>query len=224
MASKKDHKLLTTASNSISQQFTNTLEGFMIESDEEETTVNTSAQSLGLRAQKKLLGKISSKSVAKVFIDETSSRVLDNLHKLTRAYSDSKKESDKLLKSIIKTIVKLGILYKNDLFNEYELKYMDDFRNRFHSLAKAVVTFYEVDFTYDRVFLARMCKECQDLVHKIISTHLSQKSHIRIDYIFNTLSNLQFIDYVFNSNSTLNRAIVKDIVQDMNRLMDSGLL
>ncbi|CAF5214217.1 unnamed protein product, partial [Rotaria magnacalcarata] len=70
----------------------------------------------------------------------------------------------------------------------------------------------------------RMCKECQDLVHKIISTHLSQKSHIRIDYIFNTLSNLQFIDYVFNSNSTLNRAIVKDIVQDMNRLMDSGLL
>ncbi|CAF5019995.1 unnamed protein product, partial [Rotaria socialis] len=31
MASKKDHKLLTTASNSISQQFTNTLEGFMIE-------------------------------------------------------------------------------------------------------------------------------------------------------------------------------------------------
>ncbi|CAF1403258.1 unnamed protein product [Rotaria magnacalcarata] len=224
MASKKNHKLLTTASNSISQQFTNTLEEFMIESDEEETTVNTSAQSLGLRAQKKLLGKISSKSVAKIFIDETSSRVLDNLHKLTRAYSDSKKEADKLLKSIIKTIVKLGILYKNDLFNEYESKCIDEFHNRFHSLAKAVVTFYEVDFTYDRVFLTRMCKECQDLVHKIISTHLSQKSHIRIDYIFNTLSNLQFIDYVFNSNSTLNRAIVKDIVQDMNRLMDSGLL
>ncbi|CAF4038145.1 unnamed protein product, partial [Rotaria magnacalcarata] len=153
MASKKNHKLLTTASNSISQQFTNTLEEFMIESDEEETTVNTSAQSLGLRAQKKLLGKISSKSVAKIFIDETSSRVLDNLHKLTRAYSDSKKEADKLLKSIIKTIVKLGILYKNDLFNEYESKCIDEFHNRFHSLAKAVVTFYEVDFTYDRVFL-----------------------------------------------------------------------
>ncbi|CAF0728194.1 unnamed protein product [Rotaria sordida] len=194
-----------TVSTSVSQQFASQLEGF-IESDEEETAVPASAQSLGIRAQKKLLSKISSKSVVKVFIDDTSSHVLDNLHKLIRAYSDSKKEADKLLKSIIKTIVKL------------------DFRSRFHSLSKAIVTFYEVDFTFDRVFLTRMCKECQDLTHKIISTHLTQKSHIRIDYIFNYLSNLQFIEYVFNSNSTATRAIIKEIVQDMNSLMDAGLL
>ncbi|CAF3973202.1 unnamed protein product, partial [Rotaria sp. Silwood1] len=168
--------------------------------------------------------KLSSKSVVKVFIDDTSSRVLDNLHKLIRAYSDSKKEADKLLKSIIKTIVKLGILYKNNLFTEYELKLIEDFRNRFHSLSKAIVTFYEVEYTFDRVFLTRACKECQDLTHKIISTHLTQKSHIRIDYIFNYLSNLHFIEYVFNTNSTANRAIIKDIVQDMNSLMDAGLL
>ncbi|CAF3590478.1 unnamed protein product [Rotaria sordida] len=212
-----------TVSTSVSQQFASQLEGF-IESDEEETAVPASAQSLGIRAQKKLLSKISSKSVVKVFIDDTSSHVLDNLHKLIRAYSDSKKEADKLLKSIIKTIVKLGILYKNNLFNEYELKLIEDFRSRFHSLSKAIVTFYEVDFTFDRVFLTRMCKECQDLTHKIISTHLTQKSHIRIDYIFNYLSNLQFIEYVFNSNSTATRAIIKEIVQDMNSLMDAGLL
>lgn len=118
----------------------------------------------------------------------------------------------------------MGILYKNHIFNEYELKLIDEFRNRFHSLSKSIVTFYEVDFTYDRVFLTRMCKECQDLTHRIVSTHLSQKSHTRIDYIFNNLSNLQFIDYLFNSNSSSNRAIMKDIVQDMNRLMDAGLL
>jgi hypothetical protein len=69
-----------------------------------------------------------------------------------------------------------------------------------------------------------VCKECQDLTHKIISTHLTQKSHTRIDYIFNYASNLQFLDYVFNPNSTTNRAIVKDIVTDMNSLMDAGLL
>jgi len=168
--------------------------------------------------------KLSSKSVAKVFIDETSGRVLDNLHKLIRSYSGSKKDADKLLKSIIKTIVKLGILYKNDLFTQYELKLIEEFRNRFHSLSKAIVTFYEVDFTFDRLFLTRMCKECQDLTHKIISTHLTQKSHIRIDYVFNSVSNLQFLEYVFNPSSTINRAIIKDIVQDMNSLMDAGLL
>lgn len=170
------------------------------------------------------ISKLSSKSVAKVFIDDTSIRILDNLHKLIRNYSDSKKEADKLLKSIIKIIFKLGVLHKNDLFNEYELKLIDEFRNRFHSLAKSIVTFYEVDFTYDRVFLIRMCKECQDLTHRIISTHLTQKSHTRIDYVFNYLSNLQFIDYIFNTDSTNNRAIIKDIVTDMNSLMDAGLL
>lgn len=171
-----------------------------------------------------LYRKLSSKSVAKVFIDETSGRILDNLHKLTRSYFGSKKEADKLLKSVIKMVVKVGILYKNDLFTEYELKLIDDFRNRFHSLAKAIVTFYEVDFTFDRVFLTRMCKDCQDLTHQIISTHLTSKSHARIDYVYNCLSNLQFLEYVFNPTSTSHRAIVKDIVEDMNSLMDRGLL
>ncbi|CAF0953059.1 unnamed protein product [Rotaria sordida] len=206
-----DKKISTTinsndGTNKIVEKYLKESDNEEDSADEEETAVPASAQSLGIRAQKKLLSKISSKSVVKVFIDDTSSHVLDNLHKLIRAYSDSKKEADKLLKSIIKTIVKL------------------DFRSRFHSLSKAIVTFYEVDFTFDRVFLTRMCKECQDLTHKIISTHLTQKSHIRIDYIFNYLSNLQFIEYVFNSNSTATRAIIKEIVQDMNSLMDAGLL
>jgi len=168
--------------------------------------------------------KLSSKSVAKVFIDDTSSRILDNLHKLIRGYSGSKKDADKVLKSIIKTIVKVGILYKNDIFSDYELKLIDDFRNRFHSLSKAVVTFYEVDFTFDRVFLTRMCKECQDITHQIISTHLTQKSHVRIDYVFSTITNLQFLEFAFNADSSTNRAIIKDIVDDMNSLMDAGLL
>jgi hypothetical protein len=69
-----------------------------------------------------------------------------------------------------------------------------------------------------------MCKECQDLTHQIISTHLTTKSHTRIDYIFNSISNLQFLEYVFNPNLSNNRAIIKEIVQDMNSLMDTGLL
>ena len=168
--------------------------------------------------------KLSSKSVAKVFIDDTSGRILDNLHKLIRSYSGSKKDADKLLKAVIKTIVKLGILYKNDLYTDHELKLIEDFRSRFHSLAKAIVTFYEVDFTFDCLFLARMCKECQDLIHRIISTHLTHKSHVRLDYVFVTVSKLPFLEYAFDPSSPANRAIIKEIVEDMNSLMDAGLL
>lgn len=161
--------------------------------------------------------------MAKIFIDETSGRILDNIHKLARTYA-SKKEADKLLKSIIKTIVKIGILHKNDLFTDHELKLIDEFRNRFHSLAKAIVTLHEVNFRFDRSVLIRLCKECQDLTHKIISTHLTPKSHSRIDYVYNFVSHLAFLEYAFNPSSTVNRAIIKEIVDDMNTLMDAGFL
>ncbi|CAF0746307.1 unnamed protein product, partial [Didymodactylos carnosus] len=197
---------------------------FLFLADEEELPVNASAQTLGIRAQKKLLGKLSSKSVAKVFIDDTSGRILDNIHKIARGYTNSKKEADKLLKYVIKTIVKLGILYKNDLFTDHELKLIDDFRNRFHSLCKAVVTFYEVDFTFDRSFLVRVLKECQELTHKIIASHLTQKSHERIDHVFNFFGNLAFLEYAFDPKLDKNRAIVGQIVEDMNSLINDGLL
>ena len=167
--------------------------------------------------------KLSSKSVAKIFIDETSGRILDNIHKLARNYS-GKKDADKLLKSIIKTIVKMGILYKNELFTDHELKLIDDFRNRFHSLAKSIITLYEVDFKFDRAVLTRMCGECQDLTHKIISTHLTPKSHARIDFVYNFVSDLPFLEYSFNPSSTVNRAIIKEVVEDMQSLMDAGFL
>ena len=161
--------------------------------------------------------------MAKIFIDETSGRILDNIHKLARSYS-GKKDADKLLKSIIKTIVKIGILHKNDLFTDHELKLIDEFRNRFHSLSKSIITLYEVDFKFDRAVLIRVCKECQDLTHKIISTHLTSKSHLRVDFVYNYVMNLAFLDYAFNPQSTANRAILKEIVEDMNRLMDAGFL
>ncbi|CAF4564478.1 unnamed protein product [Rotaria sp. Silwood2] len=163
MSSKSNNKEESSQTTSVSQQLARQLEA-AAESDEEEISVNASALSLGIRAQKKLLSKLSSKSVAKIFIDETSGRILDNLHKLARNYS-GKKDADKLLKSIIKTIVKMGILYKNDLFTENELKLIDEFRNRFHSLAKSIITLYEVDFKFDRSVLTRMCQECQELTH-----------------------------------------------------------
>lgn len=185
-------------------------------------TLHSASSSASVRLLSSL-SKLSSKSVAKIFIDETSGRILDTLHKLARSYS-GKKDADKLLKAIIKTIVKMGILYKNDLFTEHELKCIDEFRNRFHSLAKSVITLFEVDFQFDRAILTRMCKECQELTHKIVASHLTQKSHVRIDFVFNYVSNLQFLEFAFNPNSPVNRAIVKEVVGDMQSLMDAGFL
>jgi hypothetical protein len=44
------------------------------------------AGDIGLRAQKKILSRMANKNVAKVFIDDTTSSLLDNVYKLAKAY------------------------------------------------------------------------------------------------------------------------------------------
>jgi hypothetical protein len=44
------------------------------------------SQDIGLRAQKKILSRMASKNTAKMFIDDTTASLLDNLYKLAKAY------------------------------------------------------------------------------------------------------------------------------------------
>lgn len=44
------------------------------------------AQDIGLRAQKKILSRMATKSVAKVFIDGVTSSLLDNVYRLLKQY------------------------------------------------------------------------------------------------------------------------------------------
>jgi len=42
------------------------------------------AKDISMRAQKKIFSKMANKSIAKVFIDETSANILDNVYKLVK--------------------------------------------------------------------------------------------------------------------------------------------
>lgn len=44
------------------------------------------ARDIGLRAQKKILSRMATKNIAKVFIDDTSANILDNVYKLAKTY------------------------------------------------------------------------------------------------------------------------------------------
>ena len=68
------------------------------------------SRGLGLRAQKKLAGKMGRK-MTKAFIDDTTGRVLDNTYRIMKEYKGNKKDAEKLLKYIIKTVVKVSISY-----------------------------------------------------------------------------------------------------------------
>lgn len=87
-----------------------------------------STKSLALQAQKKLMSKMATKSMANLFIDDTSSEVLDELYRVTKEYTRNRKEAQKIIKNLVKMVVKLGVLYRNNQFNSEELILVDNFR------------------------------------------------------------------------------------------------
>lgn len=60
------------------------------------------ALDIGMRMQRKLLGKMSNKGMAKMFIDDISANLLDNIYKFAKMNTDTKKEAEKVMKNIIK--------------------------------------------------------------------------------------------------------------------------
>lgn len=181
------------------------------------------AKGFGLRAQKKLLGKMSSKKIVKHFIDDTTSQVLDNAYKIMKAFTGDKKQAEKLLKYTIKTIIKVGILFRNDQFNASELQVVESFKSKFHSLVMTVVSFHEVDFTYDKPFLKSSIEECRQLLQSIIQRHLTDKSKGRVDTVFEFFEGEELMDALFNPSGP-HKKEMDSITADMHKMMDEGNL
>ena len=60
-----------------------------------------------------------------------------------------------------------------------------------------VVSFHQVDFSYDRAYLVQLVKDCSEIIHKIVERHLTAKSHARIDSFMEVFSNGDVLDKVF---------------------------
>ena len=181
------------------------------------------SKSIGLRAQKKLLGKMTSKKIAKQFIDDTSGRLLDNLYKVAKDYSGSKKDAEKIIKHLIKTVIKIGILTRNDQFSREELAIAEEFKRKFRTVAMTVVSFYEVDFTFDKNYLNKALNECGSLLKQLVQRHLTEKSLWRIDNVFHFFSNPDFLEALFKSNGQ-HKELLCGMVRDLNKLLDDGVL
>eukprot|EP00061_Rhincodon_typus_P014963 g42368.t1 len=138
---------------------------------------------------------MATKAVANMLIDDTSSEILDELYKVTRDYTSDKKEAHKVLKDLIKIALKIGILYRNNQFNQDEVEVVDKFKKKLNQAAMTAVSFYEVEFTFDRNVLAELLTECKDLLHILIERHLTPKSHGRIDHVFRLFADVEFLKY-----------------------------
>jgi len=157
---------------------------------------------MGLRIQKKVLGKFSTKGIAKQFIDDDFGQLLDLLHLILREELEEKKVADKVIKNMIKVVVKIGLLYKNRQFNDDDLLLGVNLRAKLRKAALTVISFSEVDYTYDRGFLVSTVNEVGELLHKLVGGHLTEKSHGRISMVISNFSNPELLDKVFLSDGS----------------------
>lgn len=181
---------------------------------------NFSSKHFAIQAQKKILGKLASKNVAKVFVDDTTSGLFDNLYTVAKRDTGNKKEAEKLLKDLIKIAVKIGVLYRNKQFSEADMKTAEAFRSQFRTTAMTIVSFHEVDFTYDRQFLTNSLCEAKKSLHTLIESHLTQKSHGRVDHVFDYFSNGDLLDKLFQTDTF--KDVRGEIADGLNKLMEHG--
>ncbi|XP_037923808.1 tumor necrosis factor alpha-induced protein 8-like protein isoform X2 [Hermetia illucens] len=179
------------------------------------------ARDIGLRAQKKILSRMATKSIAKTFIDGTTASLLDNIYRLAKIHTGNKKESEKLVKNIIKIVIKVGVLHRNGQFNSEEERAAERFRSKFQNTQMAIISFYEVDFSFDLPYLQKSFAESHAALKEVVRRHLTDKSLNRIDEVFSFFSDSNLLETAFKTDSPY-REIMGKIVTDLNNAMDNG--
>ncbi|KAJ3593829.1 hypothetical protein NHX12_006163 [Muraenolepis orangiensis] len=156
-----------------------------------------------MQAQKKILSKMATMAVANLLTDDTSSEILDELYKASREFTKSKKEAHRIIKDVIKIALKIGVLYRNHRFSADELDTVERFKKKMNQAAMTVVSFYEVEYTFDRNILSELLLECRDLLHALVELHLTARSHARIDHAFNHFARGDFLAELYGDGEEI---------------------
>lgn len=85
----------------------------------------------------------------------------------------------------------------------------------------AVISFYEVDFSFDLSYLQKSLSESHAALKSVVERHLTEKSLGRIDEVFSFFGDSKLLETAFRTDSPY-REVVGAIVNDLNRAMDNG--
>ncbi|XP_036982072.1 tumor necrosis factor alpha-induced protein 8-like protein 2 [Artibeus jamaicensis] len=180
-----------------------------------------SSKSLALQAEKKLLSKMAGRSVAHLFIDETSSEVLDELYRVSKEYTHSRPQAQRVIKDLIKVAVKVAVLHRNGSFGPSELDLADRFRQKLRQGAMTALSFGEVDFTFEAAVLAGLLTECRDMLLELVQRHLTPKSHNRVRHVFDHFSDQGLLTALYGPAFTQHLGKICD---GLRKLLDEGKL
>lgn len=121
---------------------------------------------------------------------------------------------------MIKTVIKIGILYRNDQLNEEELQLAELFRKKFQLTQFTIISFHEVDFSFDLNYLQKAMNESRCLLKAFVKRHLTEKSLLRIDEVFDFFCDNRLLETAFKQSSPY-KEVMTNLVADLNRSLDS---
>ncbi|KAI3360740.1 hypothetical protein L3Q82_012977 [Scortum barcoo] len=182
-----------------------------------------SSKDMAMKVQKKVLSSMATKNSVQMFIDDTSSEILDELYRVSKEYSGNKTEAQKVIKDLVKIAVKIGVLFRNNRFSAEELGVAQDFKKKLHQGAMTAISFYEVDFTFDKAVMEELLTSCRDLLLKLVNTHLTAKSHNRINHVFNHYSDPELLTKLYEPNGPFRPNLTK-ICKGLNKLVEDGTI
>lgn len=182
-----------------------------------------SSRNLALQAEKKILSRMASKSMANLFVDDTTSEILDELYRVSKEFTQNRAESQKVVKNLIKVAVKISVLFRNNRFSPEELGLAAEFKRRLRQGAMTAVSFHEVAFTFETAVLVRLLQECRDLLLRLVEKHLTPKSHGRIRHVFDHFADADLLARLYGGTERYQPRLAK-ICEGINRLVDEGKL
>ncbi|XP_077576722.1 tumor necrosis factor, alpha-induced protein 8-like protein 2 B [Stigmatopora nigra] len=182
-----------------------------------------SSRDTAMKVQKKILSSMATKTSVQMFIDDTTSEILDELYRVSKEYSGNKSEAHKVVKDLIKIAVKIGVLFRNNRFGSEELATAQDFKKKLHQGAMTAISFHEVDFTFDKTVMSEILSGCRDLLLKLVNSHLTAKSHGRISHVFDHYADPELLTRLYQPDGPF-RDNLDRICKGLNKLIEDGTI
>eukprot|EP00092_Neocalanus_flemingeri_P010152 GFUD01010941.1.p1 GENE.GFUD01010941.1~~GFUD01010941.1.p1 ORF type:complete len:192 (-),score=42.86 GFUD01010941.1:75-650(-) len=187
------------------------------------------ARSVAYEVQKCFANKFfSNKFVAMNLLEDTTAKLLDDLYLLLHAHTCDKKDSEKTTENLIKISVKIGMLERGGKFSLEEKDSLLSVQVNLKTVVKTLISFYQVDHTYDRFFLVKYLTELETLLKNLIRPHLTEKSVGRVEQIFGVVKTDDFLDHIYLPKMFVShpemRQLMGKVVEDLNACLDAGTI